>query len=187
MDRPRVVSLSQTVMSLYHNLITGSTDFPLIHFDGPISVRQDFAPFVQVENRENVRHPLMSRPPGLMVPRRGYTSRTILTPTLPERVELRVLGNSWSRVHTLMVDGGMIRRVISTVHDCDLSVIPNRWRVTDYTENGQCLMSVLCRFTNVFTWSTERPKKRSRSHEEEGEDEDGESSSQSQPKKRLRV
>ncbi|CAJ1055166.1 uncharacterized protein LOC122973017 [Xyrichtys novacula] len=186
-ERVRVVSLKETVMSLYHNLITGSGDFPVIHFRGPTFFRQESAPFRREEDKENSRHPSQAAPPGMMVPLAGYTSRTtLMNQPLPERVELRTLGDPWTRVHSLMVDGRKTKRVISTVFDSHQSVVTNRWRITDYSENGQCLMSVLCRFTAASTRCVERPKKRKRGHEEE--DQDGEGSCQPQPKRRpIRV
>ncbi|CAJ1087201.1 uncharacterized protein LOC123981103 [Xyrichtys novacula] len=186
LESVRVVSLGQTVMSLYHNLITGSRDFPVIPYRAPTRVWQVSAPFEREEDKENSRHPSLAAPPGRMVPLAGYTHRTILmNQRLPERVELRTLEDPWTGVHSLMVDGRMTKRVISTVFDSHQSVVTNRWRVTDYSENGQCLMSVLCRFTAKSTRCVERPKKRKRGHEEEGQD--GEGSSQPHPKRPIRV
>lgn len=81
-------------MSLYHNLITGSKDFPLIQFKGSPRSRQTVTPFVNVEQRENTTpFPLIEGPSGMMVPTAGSRSSppAILIPVLPERTELRAL------------------------------------------------------------------------------------------------
>ncbi|CAJ1073783.1 uncharacterized protein LOC115779766 isoform X1 [Xyrichtys novacula] len=163
LDPSRVDSLSQVVMSLYHNYITGSRGFPIIPIRGPFCSLLLFTPFRWKWNRENDPHPLLSFPPGMMVPSAGFTSRTIQTAALPERVELGTIGDPRCQVRTLMMDGRTITRVISMVTDTNHSVINNRWRVCDYDENGQCLMSVLCNF-KFESGCAERPM--NRSHEE---------------------
>lgn len=114
LPRPRVLqlivtnmrnrSLSSTAMgsrresflSLYHNLTTGSNDFPLIHFKGTFHSCQMVKAIVDVEQeqRENTTpSPFVEGPSSLMLPTAGSrsTHRTILTPVLLERTELGAL------------------------------------------------------------------------------------------------
>lgn len=180
-----VDSMRESILSLYHNLITGSKDFPLIPFKGSFRSRQTTTPFVEVEpqQRENTTlAPLLEAPSGIMVPTASSRSAPILTPVLPEKTELGALkGDRRNCVRHVEVGGRTVTRVISPVYRSESTELTNRWRVSDYEADGQVLMSVLCRFVKESTQCAQTLRKKRKDAEEDS------SSSLSPSKKRLRV
>ena len=172
-------SMHQTVLSLYHNLVTGSKDFPLIPSIGYFNPLRMVTPFPRLRQWENTPPtPLTDAPPGVMMPT-GGPPPNILTPVLPERAELGVLrADGRNFVRDMEFEGKTVTRVISTVYRSESTELTNRWRVTDYSADGHLLMSVLCRFGRKSTRSAKTPRQAT---EEES------SSSQAPPKKRMRL
>ncbi|XP_018553197.1 uncharacterized protein LOC108897880 [Lates calcarifer] len=145
-------SMRQSILSLYHSLITGSKDFPLIPFRGFLRSCEMATPFshVEQEQRENTRpSPPMEGPAGMMAPPAGSSSAppSLLFPVHPEQMELGALQvDHRNRIRRLEVGGRTVTRVISPVYDSDGSEKMNRWRVTDYGADRHIIMSVLCHF-----------------------------------------
>lgn len=183
-------SMCKSVLSLYHSLVTGSRDFPLIPFKGFFRSLQMTTPFAHPKRsrRENTApSPLTDAPAGVMVPTAGSTSSPpdILTPVLPEKTELGALkADSRNCVRNVDFDGSTVTRVISTVYSSESSELTNRWRVTDYAADGHILMSVLCHFVRKSAQFAKTPRQEKR---KDAEEEGSGSSSQSPPKKRLRL
>lgn len=148
-----VESIRNSFLSLYHNLITGSRDFPLIQYKGTYGFTRTVMPFLDVEQdlRENTcPSPLMEGPSGLIILTEESRSahRTILTPVLPERTELGVLmADHRNCIPKVELDGKTMTRVISPVFRSESSQLTNRWRVSDFRADGQTLMSVLWQTT----------------------------------------
>nr|XP_046261108.1 uncharacterized protein LOC124067624 [Scatophagus argus] len=172
-----VDSMRESILSLYHNLITGSKDFPVIPFIGRFRSYRLVTPFINMEQQEEQREnicpsSLMARPPGLMRPAPGTVSfhQIILTTVLPEKTELgAVTSDRRNRVRRLEVDGKTVTRVISPVYRPDMTEVTNRWRLSDYGEDGQVLMSVLCQFTPISVRCARPPqRKRKRSDTDTG-------------------
>ncbi|KAL3976199.1 ATP-dependent RNA helicase DDX59 [Sarotherodon galilaeus] len=154
-------SMSHLVLTLYHNLVTGSKDFPHILFKGLFHRDQVTTPFVHVRlsQRENTTpSPPTDSPAGMMLPPAGSSSHPrFLTPVLPEKAALAVLkADRRNCVRTLTVDGLPVTRVISTVYRTVDTEMTNRWRVTDYSADGRVLMSVLCRFLKTSAKGAKR-------------------------------
>lgn len=191
LSRSNIDSIYESIPSLYHSLVTGSKDFPLIPVKGLYSSRLMFTPFPhsRQSQRENTPpSPLTEEPVGLMVPTAGSSSPppNILTTVLPEKTEIEALkADRRNCVRSLEFDGSTVTRVISTVYRTESAELTNCWRVTDYTADGHLLMSVLCRFTKVSTKCAKTPKQGKRKDTEE--ESSSSSSSLSPPKKRLRV
>ncbi|XP_044035490.1 uncharacterized protein LOC122868019 isoform X2 [Siniperca chuatsi] len=148
-----VDSMRESILSLYHNLITGSKDFPLIPFKGSFRSRQTATPFVPVEQeqKENTTPSLTDTPAGIMVPTAGLSASPpiILTPVLPERTELGALkADRRNCVCNMEFDGRTVTRVISTVYRSKSTNLTNRWRVSDYSAEGHVLMSVLSNWSS---------------------------------------
>ncbi|KAM7370201.1 hypothetical protein PAMP_011472 [Pampus punctatissimus] len=152
-----IESIRESILSLYHNLITGSKEFPVIPYTGFFRSYELSTPFppIEQERRENsAPSPLTEGPSGVMVPtaRFGSSPQTVLTPVLPERADLAVLkGDRRNCVCNLELDGRAVTRVISPVYCSESTELVNRWRLTDYTADGHTLMSVFCRFTKDST------------------------------------
>ncbi|KAI3365907.1 hypothetical protein L3Q82_000729 [Scortum barcoo] len=189
LESTNVKSMCKSILSLYHSLVTGSKDFPLIAVKGFSHTAKTTSPFPHTEQnyRENTKpSPSMNAPAGMMVPTAGSTSSppNILTPVLPEKTELEALkADPRNFVRTMKVDGRTDTRVISTVYSSESSELTNRWRVTDYSADGHILMSVLCQFTRKSACFAKTPRQQKRKHTEE----ESSSSSQSPPKKHLRL
>ncbi|KAM3594955.1 uncharacterized protein V6R79_015868 [Siganus canaliculatus] len=154
-NRPLVAStlgsLRDCVLSLYHNLVTGSRDFPPIPFDGHYLFEQTAQPFGALETLENsTPSDRVLEPPALMVPTTDPRSAgpTLLVPAHPERVEPVALLDRRSCVRRVVAGGRTLTRVISPVYRSDRSELVNLWRVSDYTAKGLLVMSVFCRFTS---------------------------------------
>ncbi|XP_044042645.1 uncharacterized protein LOC122871514 [Siniperca chuatsi] len=180
-------SMCKSILSLYHSLVTGSKDFPLISFKGFFRSLQTTTPFVRTKQsrRENTTpSPFTGAPAGMIV--RTATSSSsppnMLTPVLPEKTELGALkADRRNSVRNMEFDGSTVTRVISTVYRSESTELTNRWRVTDYGANGHVLMSVLCQFTKKSAQYAVTPRQEKRKDTEE------ECSSQSPSKKRLRL
>ncbi|KAM3614645.1 uncharacterized protein V6R79_017404 [Siganus canaliculatus] len=158
-----VNSLRECLLSLHHNLVTGSRDFPLIPFEGYFLFWQKVRPFgcLKLETMENhTPSDLVMEPPGLVVPTTDPRSAgpTLLLPVHPERTEPVALLDHRNCVRSVVVDGRTLTRVISPVYRSDHSELANRWRVSDYTVEGRLVMSVLCQFTK----RAEEPERRRR-------------------------
>ncbi|KAM3595028.1 uncharacterized protein V6R79_017288 [Siganus canaliculatus] len=181
---PAVRSLRACVLSLYHNLVTGSRDFPLIPYDGYFLFRQTVQPFGSLEMMENSPSGHVWGPPGLAVPTTGSRSAgpTVLVPVHPERTELAALLDRRNCIRRVLICGRAVRRVISPVYRSDHSELVNLWRVSDYTVEGCLLMSVFCRFTSdsmeFVETRTQNGKKRAL---------EGGSSSEAPPRKCFRL
>lgn len=180
-----VDSMRLSILSLYHNLFTGLKDFPIIRFKGFFITRQMETPFRSWT--ENSKSRYMFAPAGLMVPPAGSSSSlpNILTPVLPEKMELGVLkADRRNFVHSEVFEGISFTRVISPVFTLACSELPNLWRLTDYSEEGRVIMSVLCQFKRKSARyaMTPIPQKR-KVPEEEGSS----SNDQSPPQKHLRL
>ncbi|XP_038575359.1 uncharacterized protein LOC119911536 [Micropterus salmoides] len=178
-----VASMRESILSMYHHLITGSKDFPLIPFKGSLRTRQTATPFVPVdqEERENTTPSLTDEPAGILVPTAGLSSSApnILTAAHPERTELGALrADPRNCVRRMEFDGETVTRVISTGSRFEGTEVTNRWRVSDYSGDGRILMSVLCQFTRESTYCARTLRKKRKGTEEE---------SSTRPKKRLRV
>ncbi len=179
-----VDSLRECVLSLYHNLITGSKDFPPIEFRGSFRTRLTATPFPQVEQerRENATSSLLLGPSGRLEPS-SSTARPMLTPVLPERAELEALkADRRNCVRRVEVDGRTVTRVISPVYSTESTVLTNLWRLSDYRADGQVLMSVLCRFTKESAQCARTRQRQKRKHTETSS-----SCSRPPPEKRMRV
>nr|XP_046233407.1 uncharacterized protein LOC124052790 [Scatophagus argus] len=182
-----VNSLRESVLGLYHNLVTGSKDFPPIPFSGSFASSLRCTPFVRVAQaqKENTSPcPLMAAPSGLVPPLTQSISsdQIVLTPVLPEKADMEALkADRRNCVRPTQVDGKTVTRVISPVYHVDTIETPNCWRVSDYREDGQVLMSVFCQFTRDFAQYT-KPRQQTRKRKNT----DTESSS-SRLSKRMRV
>lgn len=181
-----VDSMRLSILSLFHDLVTDSKDFPTIRFKGFFVSRQMDTPFRSwTENSKPSR--FMFAPAGLMVPPVGSSSSlpNILTPVLPEKTELGVLkADRRNFVCSQVFEGIPFTRVISPVFTLACAELPNLWRLTDYSEEGRVIMSVLCQFTRKTARHAMAPVPQKRKDPEE---EDSSSSDQSPPKKRLRL
>ncbi|XP_044196399.1 uncharacterized protein LOC122973017 [Thunnus albacares] len=188
-----IESMRESILRLYHNLITGSKKFPFIAYRGSFRSCVLSTPFqhIEQERRENTAlSPLMEGPSGIMAPtaRSGSSPQTVLTPVLPEKADLAaVRGDRRNCVHHLELDGRTITRVISPVYSSENTELMNRWRLTDYTADGHTLMSVLCRFTKQSTQCAKTQRERMKRKAAEEESSSSSSSSLTPPKKRLRV
>ncbi|XP_026050086.1 uncharacterized protein LOC112436069 [Maylandia zebra] len=181
LSRSHLNSMTHLVLTLYHNLVTGSKDFPRIPFKGWFHRDLVTTPFVNVRQsqRENTTpSPPTDSPAGMMLPPAGSSSHPrFLTPVLPEKADLAVLkADRRNCVRTLTVDGLPVTRVISTVYQTEDTEMKNRWRVTDYSADGRVLTSVLCRFLNM---SAKRAKRKA--------EEESSIRSPTQARKRLRL
>ncbi|CAI5677724.1 unnamed protein product [Oreochromis niloticus] len=177
-----VDSMENLVLSLYHNLVTGTKAFPYIAFRGFFNKLQLRTPFTHVpesQRENNTPSPPTDSPAGLMVlPAGSHLRSRLLTPLLPEKADLSVLkADRRNCVCTLHVDGRTITRVISTVYCTEEREMTNRWRVTDYTSDGRVIMSVLCQFLKRFTQGAKRKPA----------EEESSSRSPPPPRKRLRL
>ncbi|XP_058472609.1 uncharacterized protein LOC131445891 [Solea solea] len=146
LSRTSLLSLKDSILSLYHNLCTGSKEYPIIPYAG-VSHTAQRSSFVIEEDVESI------------------TLSAIFTPVIPRwlqqgwlRVERR------NRVQHLVVDGKPVTRVISPVFLSDGSERRNLWRVSDYGANGHMIVSVLCKFTAKSANYAEA--RRTRSHRE---------------------
>ncbi|XP_044201034.1 uncharacterized protein LOC122976528 [Thunnus albacares] len=181
-----IKSMRESILSMYHSLISGSKSFPVIPFKGYLSSVQMVTPFVQTEQeqRENdTPSPLTDAPAGVMVPAADSSSSppTMMTPVLPERTAMAALkADRRNCVRNMDLDGSTFTRVISTVYRSDSTERANRWRVTDYSTDGHVLMSALCQFTKNSAQCAKTSAQRKRKVTEE-------ESSLSAPKKRLRL
>ncbi|KAK2900036.1 hypothetical protein Q8A73_013165 [Channa argus] len=152
LSKANITSMSDSVLSLYHSLITGNKDFPVISCERAFNSSVITTPFpnTQQSQRENTRpSPLTLAPAGVVVPTGGSSSSppTIWTPVHPEKAELRALkADRRNCVRNMEFCGSSFTRVISAVFRSDNSELDNYWRVTDYSADGHILMSVLCRF-----------------------------------------
>lgn len=185
LSKSNVESMSQTIPSLYHCLVTGSKDFPVIRHQAVFLSSLVATPFPKSEQKpkENTAPTrLTSAPAGLMVPAAGSRSSpaNILMPPHPEKAELRVLRTDQRNcVRSMEFGGSTVTRVISTVYRPDLTELSNCWRVSDYDADGHVLMSVLCQFTKKCADGVPAPTEGKRKKP----DDDG----HSPPRKRLRV
>ncbi|MGL4877004.1 hypothetical protein [Paraclostridium dentum] len=187
--RSHISSMSESILSLYHSLITGTKDFPVISCERAFISHVITTPFpyTQQSQRENTRpSPLILEPAGLVVPTGSSSSpQTIWTAVHPEKAELRALkADRRNCVRNMEFFGSSFTRVISAVYCSDGSELDNYWRVTDYSANGHILMSVLCRFnrkTAKFA-ATQREGKRT-----DREEKDCSSSSLPPPRMHLRL
>ncbi|XP_074478052.1 uncharacterized protein LOC141759678 [Sebastes fasciatus] len=189
LSRASVESMGESLVCMYHNLITGFNDFPLVPHRGRLRVRRVATPFARrrQRHRENTRpSPPEEAPPGLIVlaPPPGHTLPTILTPGIPERADLGILmGDHRNHVRCVEVDGRTVTRVVSLVYRSDGTQLRNRWRVSDYGADGQVLMSTLCKFNTETQSPSPSPIPRQKRKVAEG----GSSGRPSLPEKRLRV
>ncbi|CAK6963930.1 uncharacterized protein LOC121896739, partial [Scomber scombrus] len=142
-----VDSMKDSILSMYHNLITGSKSFPVIPFKGSLRSLQTVKLSGQIETKENTTpSPLLFMPAGVMVPpaTSSFSPPTMKTPVLPERTAITALkADRRNCVCSMEFDGSNFVRVISTVYRSESTELTNRWRVTDYSTDGQVLMSVL--------------------------------------------
>lgn len=179
-------SMSDSVLSLYHSLITGSKDFPMIGYGGTMNYNKVSSPFPVPRHVENTEpSPWTVGPAGMIVPPAGSTSSppTMLTPPLPERANIYALrADPRNCVRQMEYEGITFTRVISTVYWSESTEMNNRWRVTDYSANGHVKMSVLCQFIRESACYAKKPLRRKRMARDE---ETTTSSSQSRPNKRL--
>ncbi|XP_034410437.1 uncharacterized protein LOC117745925 [Cyclopterus lumpus] len=175
-------SMRDSILSLYHNLITGCKEYPIIPFKGLFNPRLLIKAFGKQEQRENATPcPLMEAPPGLMVPPAdsSFPPPPVMTPPLPEQAELEALkADRRNVVRRMQVDGRTVTRVISPMYRSYSTELKNRWRVSDYREDGQVLMSALCRFPKGSLLCAPTQRRGSKRKD---------SSSPSPPVKRLRV
>lgn len=174
--------MKNLVLSLNHNLVTGTKAFPYIAFRGFFNKLLLTTPFTHVPESQlenTTPSPPTNSPAGLMVPPAGsHLHSRFLTPLLPEKADLSVLkADQRNCVCTLDVDGDTITRVISTVYCTEEREMTNRWRVTDYTSDGRVIMSVLCQFLKRFTQGAKRKPA----------EEESSSRSPTPPRKRLRL
>ncbi|XP_074477762.1 uncharacterized protein LOC141759545 isoform X1 [Sebastes fasciatus] len=189
LSRASVESMGESLVCMYHNLITGFNDFPLVPHRGRLRVRRVATPFARrrQRHRENTRpSPPEEAPPGLIVlaPPPGHTLPTILTPGIPERADLGILmGDHRNHVRCVEVDGRTVTRVVSLVYRSDGTQLRNRWRVSDYGADGQVLMSTLCKFNT----ETQSPSPSPIPRQKRKVAEEGSSGRPSLPEKRLRV
>ncbi|XP_056260320.1 uncharacterized protein LOC130186961 isoform X2 [Seriola aureovittata] len=169
-----IESMRDFILSLYHNLITSSKDFPVIPFKGTFRSRQLATPFDEVaqERVENTTpSPPVEGPSGLMAPPAASRSVTspILTPVLPEKTDPgRLKADRRNYVRRIEFDDKTVTRVISPVYRSESTELTNRWRVSDYSADGQVLMSVLCKFAKESTWCARTQMKKKRKDTEEG-------------------
>ncbi|XP_037613040.1 uncharacterized protein LOC119480632 isoform X2 [Sebastes umbrosus] len=197
LSRASVESMGESLVCMYHNLITGFNDFPLVPHRGKLRIRRVATPFARRKqkqrHRENTRpSPPEEAPPGLIVlaPHARHTLPTILTPGIPERADLGILmGDHRNHVRCVEVDGRTVTRVVSLVYRSDGTQLSNRWRVSDYGAEGQVLMSTLCKF-NTETQSpspSPSPSPIPIPRQKRKVAEEGSSGRPSLPEKRLRV
>ncbi|KAM7390826.1 hypothetical protein PAMA_008826 [Pampus argenteus] len=183
-------SIRESFLSLYHNLITGSKEYPSIHYYGFFHSRELSTPFphIPLERRENrAPCPLTAGPSGLMVPpaRSGSSLQTVLTPNLPEKADLTALKTDRRNcVCNLELDGRAVTRVISPVYRSENIELKNRWRLTDYNADGHTLMSVFCRFHKDSTQCSKTQNKRGK---RKAAEEESTSSTLTPPKKLPRL
>ena len=178
-----VDSMKDFILSMYHNLITGSKSFPVIPFKGSLRTVQMVKLPEQTEPKENTPSPVPLMPAGVMVPPATLSSSppTMKTPVLPERTAIAVLkADRRNCVCSVEFDGRNFVRVISTVYRSESTELTNRWRVTDYSTDGQVLMSVLCQFSRDSAVCAKTSVQRKRKHRQE-------ESSLPAPKRSLRV
>ncbi|XP_034719572.1 uncharacterized protein LOC117938795 [Etheostoma cragini] len=182
-----ILSMCDFILSLYHNLLTGSKDYPFISFDGVFLSDEVVSPFPSSQSENNPPSPLTEAPAGVMVPPAGSSPPNMLTPVLPERTELGVLrADRRNYFCDLELDGTTVTRFISPVYSSECTELTNRWRVTDYSEDGHLCMSVLCQFPKKVAQFARPPRPEKRKYTEESSSSSS-SSSQSPPKKRLRL
>ncbi|XP_067444968.1 uncharacterized protein [Thunnus thynnus] len=186
LNTANINSMRESILSMYHSLITGSKTFPVIPFKGCLRSVQTVTPFLRTEQeqRENTTpSPLTDAPAGVMVPAAGSSSSppTMITPVLPERTAFAALkADRRNCVRSMEFDGSTFTRVISTVYCSESTEMANRWRVTDYSTDGHVLMSALCQFTKNSAQCARTSTRTKRKVTEE-------ESSLSAPKKRLRL
>ncbi|XP_047424473.1 uncharacterized protein LOC124995821 [Mugil cephalus] len=181
-NRPLTVinidSLTKSVLSLYHNLLTGRRDYPLIE------ARVGMGLMFESTLHETMKQPNWENapPPGPLPPAPGVPVRKIYTPAIPETADMEVLrGDRRNCVRTMEYrDESTYTRVISPVYRPQDTELTNRWRVTDYDSSGELVMSALCRFKRCSVRLANSKRRR----EEECS---STASSTSPPKKRARV
>ncbi|CAI5697133.1 unnamed protein product [Oreochromis niloticus] len=177
-------SMKDLVLSLYHHLVTGSKDFPHVAFRGHLDTDEletTFRPVLQSRRENTTPSPLTDSPDGMVVlPPGSRLTSQILTPVLPDKANIFVLkADRRNCVRTLEVNGLTVNRVISAVYrteDCDTEMT-NIWRVTDYSSEGNVIMSVLCRFPRKFAQRAKR----------KATEEKSSSRSPAPPRKRFRL
>ncbi|KAF3692533.1 hypothetical protein EXN66_Car008209 [Channa argus] len=146
LSRSNITSTSESVLSLYHSLITGTKDLPVISCERPFITSVIITPFPY--NQQNTR-PSMLQPASVVMPTGGSRSapQTIWTPVHPEKLELRALkANCRKCLRDMEVYSSSFTGVISAVYRSEGSELDNYWRVTDYSADEHIVMSVLCRF-----------------------------------------
>lgn len=100
-------SINNQILSLYHDLVTGSKEFPHIAVRGLFHSEQMTTTFTAVlkSQRENTTpSPSTSSPAGMMVlPAGCHLHSQILTPVLPDKVDIYALNTDRRNcVHTLV-------------------------------------------------------------------------------------
>ncbi|KAK2826303.1 hypothetical protein Q5P01_020517 [Channa striata] len=187
LSRSNISSMSQSILSLYHSLITGAKDFPVISCESAFISSVITTPFPNTKHSQkenNMPCPLMLQPAGVVVPAEGSGSSPPITwtPVHPEKAELRALrADRRNCVRIMEFYGSSFTRVISPVYRTDGSELTNCWRVTDYSADGNTLMSVHCRFNKETTRFAAAQREWS------GGEEDDSSSSLPPPRMHLRL
>lgn len=118
LESTSIMSTRESILSLYHNLITGSKEFPVIPFIGSFHCLQTAAPFAHTEpeQRENTASRLLEEPAGIMVHAAGSGS-TIFTPVLPEKTEPgAVKADRRNCVRRMECNGRTVTRVLLSTH-----------------------------------------------------------------------
>ncbi|XP_047445382.1 uncharacterized protein LOC125011368 [Mugil cephalus] len=172
-------SMTKSVLSLYHSLLTGSKEFPVIEADVHMNLM-----FVNTLDEQLKQPNWENAPPtGMLPPARGVRTRKIFTPAIPEEADMEVLkGDRRNCIRTMEFRfGNVYTRVISPVYRSQDRELPNRWRVTDYDTSGKLVMSTLCQFKRCSVQLAKSKRKR------EEDCSTTTSSSSSPPKKRARV
>uniref|UniRef100_UPI003AADB795 uncharacterized protein n=1 Tax=Centroberyx gerrardi TaxID=166262 RepID=UPI003AADB795 len=171
LNNGNLTALSQSLLGLHRRLTGESGQFPQLGPYGLLQMDLLASPFTYPpqDHRENMPLcSLMEAPAAAVVSTAG--SGSLVTPGHPDRVEpaaLRV--DPRNQVCPMEWGGRRFDRVISPVWRSEGGELEGRCRVTDYTPEGDMILSVLCSFpgTGQERRDTEKPQRKRKAGWEE--------------------
>ncbi|GLD70978.1 uncharacterized protein AKAME5_002229800 [Lates japonicus] len=123
------------------------------------------------EDVENARCcSLVEKPARVIMTRAGFRlpAGRLLSPPHPDKVSITVLkADRRNDVHSLEWDGVFFSRVVSSCYSAAEEQVKGWLRVSDYTEDGHMILSVLCYFpiVEVEREGREEPQKKRKREE----------------------
>ncbi|XP_023147655.1 uncharacterized protein LOC111582988 [Amphiprion ocellaris] len=158
-------SLLTFVPSLLHRL-TGEPDLSVVT-EANGWARSPF--FYEDEDMENARYcPLLEKPAQVMMTPAGFrpAAGRLLSPVHPDKTHIAVLkADRRNDILCLQQDDVSIYRVVSSVYSAAEEQVKGWFRLSDYTEDGQMTMSVMCYFPPEKKLKQDEPHKKRQKEE----------------------